>query len=157
MPLYVQRRTLAAKCKLRLYADGEIIVRQGDDSTEMFVVHKGQVVVVRDRGGARGEPDEFELARLGPGAFFGEMALMTGERRTATVRASGACSMFVLDHAPLREVLEAVPHLAELISRVIVERQARTAVEDARPLEASSSPEERSSLLLGRIRKFFSL
>jgi small-conductance mechanosensitive channel/CRP-like cAMP-binding protein len=152
-----QRRTLAAKSGLRLYADGETIVHQGDDSTEMFVVDKGHVVVVRDRTAANGERSEVELARLGPGSFFGEMALMTGERRTATVRAETACSMFVIDHAALRGVLESSPHLAEHISRVIAERQASSVEESARPTEQARSADERSSLLLGRIRKFFSL
>src|SRR5580658_797378 len=83
-----QRRTLASKSRLRLYADGETIVRQGDGSTELFVVDQGLVVVVKERGGREGERSEVELAELGPGAFFGEMALMTGEPRTATVRRS---------------------------------------------------------------------
>jgi small-conductance mechanosensitive channel/CRP-like cAMP-binding protein len=152
-----QRRILAAKSGLRLYVDGETIVHQGDRSTEMFVVDKGHVVVVRDRAAPNGERSEVELARLGPGSFFGEMALMTGEPRTATVRAQTPCSMFVIDHAALRGVLESAPHLAEHISRVIAERQAIAVEETARPAEHARTADERSSLLLGRIRKFFSL
>jgi small-conductance mechanosensitive channel/CRP-like cAMP-binding protein len=152
-----QRRTLASKSSLRLYADGETIVRQGDNSTELFVVDHGSVVVVKERGSREGDRSEVELAQLGPGAFFGEMALMTGEPRTATVRAKTACSMFVIDHAALRGVLESIPHLAEHMSRVIAERQASTAEEDAKPAAATRSAEERSSLLLDRIRKFFAL
>ena len=149
-----QRRTLAAKSTLRLYANGETVVAQGDAGAEMFIVQGGEVVVVRERGGGQGD---LELARLGTGKFFGEMALMAGEGRTATVRASTPCSLLVIDHDALRSVLESAPHLVEHISRVIAERQAAGSEADASSAGATVGAEERSSLLLGRIRRFFSL
>jgi len=149
-----QRRTLAGKSTLRLYADGETVVRQGDDSAEMFIVEAGSVVVTRRRADL---DDEVELAKLGPGMFFGEMALVAGEGRTATVRALTPCSMLVLDRDALRGVLAAAPHLAEHISRVIAERQAQGSEVDGARSGERVSTDERSSLLLGRIRRFFSL
>jgi small-conductance mechanosensitive channel/CRP-like cAMP-binding protein len=149
-----QRRTLAGKSTLRLYADGETLVYQGDAGAEMFIVQQGQVVVLRERGESQ---DDVELARLGPGMFFGEMALMAGEGRTATVRAVTPCSMLVIDHDALRGVLESAPHLLEHISRVIAERQAASSEADVNAAGAKVGAEERSSLLLGRIRRFFSL
>jgi small-conductance mechanosensitive channel len=145
-----QRRRLAVASTARLYVDGEAIVKKGDASAEMFLVESGEVTVTID---------DMELARLGPGKFFGEMALMTGEPRNATVRAAGACRLLVIDGSSMRPVLESAPDLAVHISRVIAERQAALEVESAaasmrRP---PTSPEERSSQLLGRIRKFFSL
>ncbi len=148
-----QRATLARRSMLRMYAAGETIVRQGDDGAEMYLVHDGKVAVVREKAGQ----GDAELAQLGPGMFFGEMALVTGERRTATVRAAVACSMLVIDHEALREVLASAPHLAEHISQVIAERQASASPgpESARTAEVNMA--ERSSLLLGRIRRFFAL
>ena len=143
---------LARESRLRLYAAGELIVRQGETSGELFVVDEGEVTVVRQQGRA-----ETELARLGKGKFFGEMALMTGEPRAATVKAAGPCTLLVLDRPELRALLEASPDVAEHISHVLAERQAALADAAASREPSPDSVQERSSLLLGRIRKFFSL
>jgi small-conductance mechanosensitive channel/CRP-like cAMP-binding protein len=148
-----QQRRLAQTSSTRLYVDGEPIVKQGERSAELFVVESGEVAVTH---GAT------EVARLGPGKFFGEMALMTGEPRNATVRARGPCRLLVIDASSMRAVLESAPDLAVHISRVIAERQAALEEEDAAASirggrDRVSSAEERSSLLLVRIRKFFSL
>ena len=125
-------------------------MNQGEASGEMFVVESGEVTVVLG---------ESPIARLGPGKFFGEMALMTGEVRNATVRSAGACRLLVIDAPSMRAVLESAPDLAVHISRVIAERQAALEEETAAASlrQPPASTEERSSQLLGRIRKFFSL
>ncbi|HEY8087233.1 MAG TPA: mechanosensitive ion channel family protein [Polyangiaceae bacterium] len=144
-----QRRGLAEASHTRLYVEGETIVKRGDGSAEMFVIESGEVAVV---------VGEDVVARLGPGKFFGEMALMTGEPRNATVRAAGACRLLVIDDRAVRTLLEAQPQLAGHISRVIADRQAALeAGEAAASTRSRPSVEERSSQLLGRIRKFFSL
>ncbi len=150
-----EQRRLAEKSTMRLYVDGESIVEQGEHTAEMFVVRSGKVRVLVDRPESA-EP--IEVARLGPGKFFGEMALMTGEPRNATVRAAGACTLLVIDDRALRAVLEAAPDLARHISRVIAERQAALADQEAAASQRQPvSVEQRSDQLLGRIRKFFSL
>ena len=117
-----QRRRLAGTSTVRLYVEGEAIVKKGEASAEMFVVEGGEVSVA---------VDEVEIASLGPGKFFGEMALMTGEPRNATVRAAGACRLLVIDAPSMRSVLESAPDLAVHISRVIAERQAALVEESA--------------------------
>jgi CRP-like cAMP-binding protein len=117
-----QRRRLAVASTVRLYVEGEAIVKKGEASGEMFVVESGEVSV---------SVDEAEIARLGPGKFFGEMALMTGEPRNATVRAAGACRLLVIDAPSMRSVLESAPDLAVHISRIIAERQAALEQESA--------------------------
>ena len=136
-----QRRQLALASQTRLYVAGEPIVKQGDGSAEMFVLESGQVEVV---------VGEAVVARLGDGKFFGEMALMTGEKRNATVRAAGPCRLLVIDDRALRGVLETAPQLAEHISRVIADRQAALAASDASSQDGRPpvSVEERSSQLL---------
>jgi len=151
-----QRRALAARSSIRLYVDGEAIVKQGEQSAEMFVVESGEVVVAMERSTPL---KDIVVARLGAGQFFGEMALMTGEARNATVRAVGPCTLLGIDDRALRGVLEKAPNLAEHISRVIAERHAALADQEAVASEQTERPsvDERSSQLLGRIRKFFSL
>jgi hypothetical protein len=64
--------------------------------------------------------------------------------------------LLVIDHRALRSVLDAAPGLAEAMSRVIAERQAALAAE-GKVAPANANTEERTSQLLGRIRRFFSL
>ncbi len=66
------------------YENGEVIVRQGEVGDCMYVIEAGKVEVVLEQGGA-----EIRVAVLGSGDFFGEMALLEGEPRAATVRALG--------------------------------------------------------------------
>lgn len=68
----------------RLYAPGELVIQQGDHGEELFVVERGEVEVLVDgHGGMQ------HVASLRKGMFFGEMSLMTGEERKATVRTEG--------------------------------------------------------------------
>jgi len=151
-----QRRRLAQQSAMRMYIDGETVVRRGDQSTEMFVVESGEVVVLIERPPPL---EDVEIARLTSGQFFGEMALMTGEPRNATVRAAVPSKLLAMDSRALRGVLEMAPGLVEHISEVIAQRQATLATQDAAASRQETPPSvaERKSLLLGRIRRFFSL
>src|SRR6476646_7396428 len=77
-----QRSEIAAGTSTRLFGDAEAIVRQGAEGQSMFVVCSGRVSVVL-------EPDRRQVATIGAGGYFGEMSLLTGEPRTATVLAVG--------------------------------------------------------------------
>lgn len=145
------RRRLAEAATRRLFAPGERIVRRGDTSRELYVVEQGTVVVEVASPGRGLE----EVARLGPGDLFGELALMTGEPRSADVRADGACALFVVDHASLRPVLEEHPDLVERIGVVLADRQA--ALEAVSSSRARASAGGDSRRLISQIRDFFKL
>jgi CRP-like cAMP-binding protein len=127
---------------------GEVIVRQWERSAEMFVVESGEVSV--DMGGQI-------VARLGTGKCFGEMAVMTGDPRNATVRTVTHCKLLVINDGAMRTVLAATPQLAEAFSRLIADRLAAVAAGDTTAEAPVSSVEEMSVHILGRIRRFFSL
>ena len=76
-----------SKMSKRHYDAGETIIRKGDLGTEFFLVSDGEVEVIRA---------DQEVARLGPGNFFGEVALISGEPRNATVVARNAVDTYVL-------------------------------------------------------------
>ena len=147
------RRQLASMTALRLYAAGETIVQQGDDTSELFIVERGEVVVLLER--PRQSPKE--VARLLAGQFFGEMALVTGERRNATVRAATECALLVVDHAAFEQTLRNAPGLVEHIGRVLAERQAALAVHSAKDPTLDGVVVDGGSQLMERIRRFFSL
>jgi small-conductance mechanosensitive channel/CRP-like cAMP-binding protein len=148
------RHRLAALAQTRLYAEQELIIRQGDAGDEMFLIETGEVAVTLDR------PDEpcVELARLGPGSFFGEMSLLTGEPRSATVRATRECEVLVVGKSAFAQVLETSPELAEHVARTITHR--RTGLNSKLADHSAPHPRveaEHSHRLLERIRDFFSV
>ncbi len=89
------------------YADGEFIVHQGERGDCMYVVQSGQVEVILRSAGR-----EFCLATLGPGEFFGEMALVERDVRTASVRAIGETFVLTLDKAAFLRQVQQDPSLA---------------------------------------------
>ncbi len=148
------RHHLAEAARAALYAPDEFIIRRGDAGSELFIVKRGEVVVEIGSGRSRRV-----VARLGPGQFFGEMSLITGEKRTASVRATRESELLVIDKEALQRVLDASPELAETISRVLAERAEQ--LSDADPIttehDVKRSVEQETTVLLDRIRRFFSL
>lgn len=108
----------------KVYGDGEYIVHQGEAGDCMFVVQSGEVEVIRRDGGR-----EFCLAILGEGEFFGEMALVERDVRTASVRALGEAHVLTLDKASFLRQVHNDPSLAfrllEKMSRRIRELNDR--------------------------------
>lgn len=89
------------------YRDGETIIRQGEMGNCMYVVQSGRVEVVQ-----AGENGEQHLAFLGPGDFFGEMALFEHQERAATVRSSGDSQVLKVDKKTLLRRIGEDPLLA---------------------------------------------
>ncbi len=146
------RQVLTERAELRLYGAGEAIVNKGDPSVELFIIEQGQVgVEVPREGGA-----SVEVSQLGPGECFGEMGLLTGEARSATVRAKTLCRMLVVDHDAFHQVLAAHPEVVEGLGSLLASRQAGLA--RAAIAESGAPPaEERSRRLISQIRQFFGL
>jgi small-conductance mechanosensitive channel/CRP-like cAMP-binding protein len=140
---------LAARTRERVFGTGEVIVRQGDSGTSLFVVHQGEVVV-------RLEPEGREVARTRPGGVFGEMSLLTGEPRTATVAAAGDAVVLEIDAEALREVVLSRPELVEAISRLVVARRAGLDAAHAAARDEAHLTEQ-SRTLLDRMRRFLKL
>jgi putative iron-dependent peroxidase len=97
--------------------DGAVLMRQGEAGHEFFVVASGHVIVERDRK---------RIARLGPGDFFGEIALIDGRPRTASAIADGDTWLLVLDHGDFDTMIEGFPGLGRQVARALAERIRRT-------------------------------
>ncbi len=146
---------LAAAATTRIFSPGETIVRQDDDADELFVIERGTVTVLLEGKGKKPS----EVTKLGPGMFFGEMALVTGERRQATVRASTECELTVIGHQAFHDVLAASPDMVKELSRVLAERQTMLE-EHAERLSGADHEREvslKSIQFFDRIKRFFEL
>ncbi len=91
----------------RTFTDGTAIVRQGEVGDCMYVIQAGQVAVLRESDGK-----ETQLAVLGPGDFFGEMAIFEREVRSATVRAVGEAQVLTVDKRAFMRKIHEDPALA---------------------------------------------
>jgi monovalent cation:H+ antiporter-2, CPA2 family len=107
-----QRAELLSLFKPRSAAPGERVIRAGDVGTEMFFISSGAVEVAI--GGKK--------IHLGPGDFFGEMALLTGERRTADVTAIDYCLFLILTKDDFDKFIARYPHLRQRINEIAARR-----------------------------------
>jgi CRP-like cAMP-binding protein len=127
---------LIGQLELRDLYNGEEVFHEGDTGTTMFVISEGEVEVA-----AYGQ----DLATLGPGAFFGEIALVTDLPRSATIRAKGRVELLALDREVVRAAAVTAPEiigaLLHFVRDRLVDRVARTS-----PLFRPFSEDERALL-----------
>lgn len=108
---------IIALLKSRTVPAGELIIREGDPGKSMFLIARGVVRVLRGTGDA-----EKELASLLPGDFFGEMALLHAEPRTASCRAITPCALYELTQQDIRRIAEVVPGIRSAMQEADAER-----------------------------------
>jgi small-conductance mechanosensitive channel len=133
--------TIANAARIHVFSRGETIIGLGAEGDSMFIVHEGTVSV---------RVDDAEVARLQPGDFFGEMALLTGERRTADVIALTDVVAVEIAKDALEPVLDD-PAIAAAISAKVAER--RGSLDSA----LSETPSDQQRTILSKIRTWFGL
>jgi len=109
---------LAGRLRQVVFGPGETILRQGDPGDSLYIVRGGQVAVQIGVLGAFKE-----VATLGDGEFFGEMSLMTGEMRAATVVAKTDVECYIVEKESFQEIVQEKPELAGTISDILSRRQ----------------------------------
>jgi len=103
-----ERRALAAVMELRAVRAGETVFRQGDPGDSLLCVVDGRLdTVVKDNAG-----QDIVLAAVGAGDVVGEMSMLDGRPRSATVRCTEDARLLVLERGDLLQVLPRSPHLA---------------------------------------------
>jgi CRP-like cAMP-binding protein len=108
-----ERRALAPRADEVELEEGRVIVREGEWPYEFFAIEEGTAEVRRG--------DQL-LAELGPGDFFGEMALVGDTRRNATVVATSSLKVVVMTAQAFRQTARELPEVAEKLQAAIEER-----------------------------------
>jgi small-conductance mechanosensitive channel/CRP-like cAMP-binding protein len=143
-----QRAALATSTTTRVYGDGERIVRQGEPGHSMYVVCAGRASVVL-------EPDHTEVAAIERGDYFGEMSLLTGEPRTATVLARGDVMVLEIDAELFRRFATENPAAVEQIGVAAMTR--REQLDQVKAVARGSAVAEAPATFISRMKRFLGL
>ncbi|HHB92101.1 MAG TPA: mechanosensitive ion channel [Thioploca sp.] len=141
---------LSKRMRQHRFSEGETVVKQGDDGNSLFVIVEGVVVVQVTL-----EADKvIDVARLGAGNFFGEMALFTGQKRTATILTMTETILLEIIKDDIVPLISEQPEVAKLISKVLTQRKIKT------QSQLNSTPSEKDIIykeMLDGIGDFFGL
>src|SRR5436190_3126385 len=140
---------LARASVKRIFAPGEAIVRRGQEGRSMFVVIRGNVKVQVPENNI-----QKVINRLTVNDFFGEMGLMTGEPRTATVVAEDEVDVLEIRKAAIKPIFEVNPDLMSAVYEIIEARKLLLSTTDE---DKGSEDTDRKAGVLGSIRRFFGI
>lgn len=140
-------RQLSERVHVRVFGTGEAVVRQKDEGNSLFVVRRGLLNVY---------VDDAQVGSLREGEIFGEMSLLTGERRKATVVAASEVHLVEISKEDIFPVIQANPDLLEKLSSILAQREEMN-LERRKRAELSRTGAGRKEAFLSRLQAFFGL
>jgi CRP-like cAMP-binding protein len=143
---------VASSLTVAPFVRGDVITRQGAVAHWLYILASGEADVWHEPVGAASA--RRLLATLSAGKVFGEMGLMTGESRSATVTARSDVECFRLDKANFEQILRSRPELAEGFAQILAQRHLQRDQAQAAP---DINPEQLQTSILKNIRRFFRL
>jgi small-conductance mechanosensitive channel len=144
-----ETRKLAQASSVRVYAPGEAIVHKGQQGNSMFVINRGAVKVQISEDG---RPKT--INKLRENDFFGEMSLLTGQPRSATVIAEEETEVLQIKKKSLKPIFETNPDLVKSICEIIEERRELLKTQEH---HVAMSQTDKEKGVFSSIRKFFGL
>ena len=116
-----ERAALVKEMDLEQHREGDIIITEGEPGSSMYVISTGEVKVY-----TRGQKGSVYLAKLGEGDFFGEVSVLTGKPRTATITASQPTELLRLDKEKLDNALGKYPGIRKVLDEFYKKRAKHT-------------------------------
>jgi len=150
-----QREQLVEHAQLMHFGKGEHLIRQGRDDSSMYVVLEGHAEVLVEAGGTTRS-----VAQIGDGDCIGEMSLLTGEKRSATIIALDDMRVVEIDKETLASLIEAQPALLETLSDLLARRRMQNEGVLSQAMGADQLAEKRKdyrSAFLGKLKSFFQI
>lgn len=139
--------SLAQATLAQEFHKGEIVVQQGAKGATMYIIDDGECVVSIEKGGL-----SQRVAELGPGDYFGEMTLLTGDNRAATVTAMDDAILLKIPFAPMRDLLGKHPSMADGFAQALEQRRKEISEKDIQVFE---DPAINVNALVEKIRNWF--
>src|SRR5213593_2510832 len=146
---------LVKQARLNVFGRGEPVIEEGSPGDSMFVLLRGEADVLVSKNGST-----IQVATLNAGDCFGEMSLLTGEPRSATVRADRDCYVMEIGKPTMAEVLRSAPSCLEQLSHLLAQRKMETEgilKEATRTGEQFLKERQYTATFLNRLRTFFQL
>ena len=131
-----------------MFGDGEVIVRQAEPGQTMYVIAAGKVAVVL-------EPQRQVVATIEKGGYFGEMSLLTGEPRSATVLAQGDTFLLEIDAELFRKLGVDSPQAIERIGVAAMTRRGE--LDQARAAARGAAVADAPATFLAKMKRFLRL
>ena len=150
-----QLSQMVNKARLKLFGRGEPVIEEGADGDSMFVLLRGAAQVSVAKNGS-----SIPVGTLNSGDCFGEMSLLTGEKRSATVRAQRDCYVMEISKPVMAEIIRETPDCLNKLSEILARRRMETegALKDAvATAEQAAKEREYGATFLVRLRDFFAL
>lgn len=147
------RKELAGKMDVLQFAIHENIVTQGDPPGPMYIIKEGECSILVSHG----DNLPVEVATLEPMQFFGEMGVLTGSPRTATVKAKTHVVCYEIEKEDIREIFEKHPSVMSSVSLILVRRQAALEKHKAKTEDAMKIATEQQNQLISKIKSFLGL
>jgi small-conductance mechanosensitive channel/CRP-like cAMP-binding protein len=150
-----QIENLVKQSHLNHFGRGERVIEEGAEGNSMFILLRGTANVSVSKNGS-----VISVATLNAGDCFGEMSLLTGERRSATVRADGDCYVMEIGKPVMAEVIRDAPACLQQLSEILARRKMETegVLKDAQgPADQAAKEKEYRATFLKRLQTFFSL
>jgi CRP-like cAMP-binding protein/small-conductance mechanosensitive channel len=152
----VELKALAERLRYSPFARGNVIARQGDEKSHwLYIIINGEAEVYVELPNGKRRI----VSALGRGNFFGEMGLLTGAPRSASVIARTDVECYRIDKEVVEELLQARPSIADEISHILVKRRAEldTAMQNLDATGAHKDLSQQRNEILATIKRFFSL
>jgi CRP-like cAMP-binding protein len=146
---------LVKQSALNYFGRGEPVIEEGAEGDSMFVLLRGAAQVSVSKNGSL-----IPVATLNAGDCFGEMSLLTGERRSATVRAQADCYVMEIGKAVMGDVIRDTPECLRKLSEILATRKLETegiVKEAALPADHAEKEREYRATFLARLRNVFAL
>ena len=138
---------LAESARVKVYGGGEVVVRQGDGGDSLFLVKHGSVNVT---------VDDVPAGTLGKGAIFGEMSLLTGEKRKATVAAAQETRLVEISKEDIMPLIKEDPRILDRLSTILARREESN-IERRISMEYLPADGNRKEAFLEKLKAFFNL
>jgi small-conductance mechanosensitive channel len=144
-----ERRFVGERVRIEEFGDGEDIVTQSEAGESAYVIQKGACDVLVSSSGDKIS----KVATISAPAIFGEMSLLTGAPRAATVRAIGDVTVFAIDKPIFSGILDKNPSIAEVLAEMLSKRQLELSKLD----EGLTKEQNSKSRIFSRIKVFFGI